>query len=137
MSRIKGIHFEKEIVELVTNWYVNRQLSCRRIETMMRKRGLHIDHATINRWVNKFKETLVKEPTPPADQSGQWSMQESQAKIRGKMKHLYLFYDAQDQVHDFFVSDEPARSDAVDFYVTEHPFAKRRVEEAPSAALSM
>ena len=51
MSKIKGIHFEKEIVELCTRWYVEKKLSCRKLEAILKERGLTVDHATINRWI--------------------------------------------------------------------------------------
>jgi putative transposase len=122
MARIKGIHFEKEIVELCTTWYQERQLSSRKIEVMMRERGLTIDHATINRWVKKFLAVEIKSEVSSDDPSpAQWTMQESYVKIRGQWRYLYVFFNQLDEVIDFYVNTERNRSLAFSFYLQNHP----------------
>src|SRR5947199_6392364 len=61
----KWRHFEAEIILLCVRWYVRYSLSYRDLEEMMRKRGLHVDHTTIYRWVQRYAPELEKRCRPP------------------------------------------------------------------------
>ena len=50
----KGSHFEKAIILWGVRWYVAYPISYRQLEEMMGERGVHVDHATLNRWVIKY-----------------------------------------------------------------------------------
>jgi len=39
-------------------WYVAYPLSTRHVEELMLERGVHVDHAAINRWVIKYSPQL-------------------------------------------------------------------------------
>jgi putative transposase len=54
MIRFKGTHFPKDVILMGVRWYVAYPLSTRHAEELMRERGAHVDHATINRWVIKY-----------------------------------------------------------------------------------
>jgi transposase-like protein len=54
----KGAHFPPEIILMGVRWYVAYPLSTRHIEELMEKRGVHVDHSTINRWVIKYSPQL-------------------------------------------------------------------------------
>ncbi len=45
----KGVHCEKEIILVGVRWYVADPLSSRHVEALMQKRGVSVDHATLNR----------------------------------------------------------------------------------------
>jgi transposase-like protein len=47
----KGAHFPQEIILTGVRWYVAYPLSTRPVEALLCERGVHVDHATINRWV--------------------------------------------------------------------------------------
>jgi transposase-like protein len=49
----KWRHFQAEIILLCVRWYLRYPLSYRDLEEMMLERGLHVDHTTIYRWVQK------------------------------------------------------------------------------------
>ncbi len=53
MSKISfsGRHFEKDVMLQSIRWYLTYALSYRDIEELMKERGFHVDHSTINRWV--------------------------------------------------------------------------------------
>lgn len=121
MGRIKGIHFEREIVELCTSWRQNHHLSSRKIESMMRQRGLSVDHATISRWIKKFLKN-DEAPCKPYDEppSTKERVQESYVKIRGQWCYLYLLFNDEDHLVDFFVSSESNKCQAVTFFLDEH-----------------
>src|SRR6266567_9185289 len=52
----KGAHFPPDIILMGVSWYVAYPLSYRHVEELMEERGVPIDHATIQRWVVKYKQ---------------------------------------------------------------------------------
>ena len=54
----KGAHFPHDIILMGARWYVAYPLSTRHVEELMRERGVHVDHSTINRWVVKYSPQL-------------------------------------------------------------------------------
>src|SRR5260370_1823652 len=54
----KWRHFQAEIILLCVRWYLRYPLSYRDLEEMMAKRGLHVDHTTIYRWVQRYAPEL-------------------------------------------------------------------------------
>jgi putative transposase len=54
----KGAHFPPEIILTGIRWYVAHPLSPRHVEELMLERGVHVDHATINRRVIKYSPPL-------------------------------------------------------------------------------
>ena len=60
----KWRHFEAEIILLCVRWYVRYALSYRDLEEMMLERGLHVDHTTISRWVQRDAPELEKRCRP-------------------------------------------------------------------------
>ena len=48
---VKGAHFPQEVMLLGVRWSVASPLSTRHVEARMEERGVHGDHATMNRWV--------------------------------------------------------------------------------------
>jgi hypothetical protein len=54
----KGAHFPQDIILTGVRWYVAYPLSTRHVEELMRERGVHVDHSTVNRWVIKYSPQL-------------------------------------------------------------------------------
>ena len=54
----QGAHFPQDILLMGVRWYVAYPLSTRHVEELMLERGVHVDHATINRWVVKYSPQL-------------------------------------------------------------------------------
>ena len=51
----KGAHFPQDIILMGVRWYVAYPLSYRHVEELMEERGVLLDHATIQRWVVKYR----------------------------------------------------------------------------------
>lgn len=71
----KWRHFEAEIILLCVRWYLRYALSYRDLEEMMLERGLHIDHTTIYRWVQRYAPELEQRCRPHlklATTPGKW-----------------------------------------------------------------
>ena len=60
----KWKHFRPEVILLNVCWYCRYALSYWDLEEMMVKRGLSIDHSTINRWVLQYGPELDKRCRP-------------------------------------------------------------------------
>ena len=54
MLTFKWRHFKKDIILMTVRWYLSYSLSYRDIEELMLKRGVTVDHSTLNRWVIKY-----------------------------------------------------------------------------------
>ena len=54
----KWRHYEAEIILLCVRWYLRYSLSYRDLEEIMLERGLHVDHTTIYRWVQRYAPEL-------------------------------------------------------------------------------
>ena len=54
----KGAHFPPDIILMGVRWYVASPLSYRHVEELLEARGVPIDHATIQRWVVKYRPLL-------------------------------------------------------------------------------
>src|SRR5256885_9986800 len=63
-SPFKWRHFEAEIILLCVRWYLRYSLSYRNLEEMMRERGLHVDHTTIYRWVQRYAPEIDRRCRP-------------------------------------------------------------------------
>ena len=56
----KGRQFEPEVILLAIGWYLRFSLSYRHVEELLAERGVHADHVTIWRWVQRYAPELEK-----------------------------------------------------------------------------
>jgi len=54
----KGAHVPPDIILMGMRWYLAYPLSYRHVEELLEARGVPIDHATIQRWVVKYRPLL-------------------------------------------------------------------------------
>jgi transposase-like protein len=50
----KWRQFEPEVILLAVGWYLRFSLSYRDVEELLADRGLHADHVTVWRWVQRY-----------------------------------------------------------------------------------
>jgi transposase-like protein len=102
----KGAHFPQDIILTGVRWYVAYPLSTRNVEELMRERGVHVDHSTINRWVIKYSPQLEdafhrrKRPVWVS-----WRMDETYIRIKGEWRYLYRAVDKYGQTIDFLLTE--------------------------------
>jgi putative transposase len=103
----KGAHFPQEIILTGVRWYVVYPLSTRHVEELMLERGVHGDHATLNRWVVKY--------SPPLEEAFHrrkrpvwlsWRMDETYIKVNGQWYYLYRAVDKTGQTIDFLLTEQ-------------------------------
>jgi transposase-like protein len=102
----KGAHFPQEIILPCIRWYVAYPLSTRHVEELMLERGVHVDHATINRWVVKYGpqlEAAFHRRKRPVWVS--WRMDETYIKVKGEWCYLYRAVDKHGQTIDFLLME--------------------------------
>jgi IS6 family transposase len=61
---VKWRHFEADIILCAVRWYLRYALSYRDLDELLVERGLHVDHTTIFRWVQRYAPALDKRCRP-------------------------------------------------------------------------
>ena len=101
----KWRQYEPAIILLCVRWYLRYSLSYRDLEEMMVERGLHVDHTTIYRWVQRYAPELDKRIRPqlkPTNDS--WRVDETYIKVHGDWMYLYRAVDSAGNTLDFVLS---------------------------------
>ena len=101
----KWRHFQADIILLCVRWYLRYALSYRDLEEMMRERGLHVDHTTIYRWVQRYAPELERRCRPHLKSTvDSWRVDETYIKVKKEWMYLYRAVDSQGYTLDFFFS---------------------------------
>src|SRR5450432_4608805 len=104
-SPFKWRHFQSDIILLCVRWYLRYALSYRDLEEIMLERGLHVDHTTIYRWIQRYAPELEKRCRPhlkPWNDS--WKVDETYIKIKKVWMYLYRAVDSQGNTLEFLLS---------------------------------
>ena len=102
----KGAHFPQEIILTAVRWYIAYPLSTRHVEELMRERGVHVDHSTINRWVIKYSPPLEAAFHRRKRSVGRsWRMDETYIRVKGEWRYLYRAVDKSGQTIDFLLTE--------------------------------
>ena len=103
----KGAHFPQDIILTSVRWYVAYPLSTRHVEELMRERGVHVDHALINRRVIKYSpqlEAAFHGRKRPVGRS--WRIDETYIRVKGEWRYLYRAVDKHGQTIDFLLTEQ-------------------------------
>src|ERR1041385_4988604 len=101
----KWRHFQAEIILLCVRWYLRYSLSYRDLEEIMLERGLHVDHTTIYRWVQRYAPELEKRCRPHLKAStDSWKVDETSIKIKKVWVYLYRAVDSEGNTLEFLLS---------------------------------
>jgi transposase-like protein len=60
----KWRQFETEVILLAVGWYLRFSLSYRDVEELLAERGLHADHVTVWRWVQRYAPEMERRLPP-------------------------------------------------------------------------
>ena len=99
------------MILLAVGWYLRFSLSYRDVEELLAERGLHADHVTVWRWVQRYAPELqrcLRRHLKPTNDS--WRMDETYVRVKGKWRYLYRAVDSSGATLDFLLS---AKQDAV------------------------
>src|SRR6202790_2888278 len=90
----KWRQFEPEVILLAVGWYLRFSLSYRDVEELLAERGLHADHVTVWRWVQRYAPELqrcLRRHLRPTNDS--WRLDETYVRVKGKWRYLYRAVD--------------------------------------------
>jgi transposase, IS6 family len=80
----KWRQFEPEVILLAAGWYLRFSLSYRDVEELLAERGLHADHVTVWRWVQRYTPELqrrLRGHLKPTNDS--WRVDETYIRVKG------------------------------------------------------
>src|SRR5437667_709075 len=101
----KWRQFEPEVILLAVGWYLRFSLSYRDVEELLADRGLHADHVTVWRWVQRYApemERRLRSELKPTNDS--WRVDETYIRVKGKWVYLYRAVDSTGATVDFLLS---------------------------------
>ena len=135
----KWRHFQTDIILLCVRWHLRYSLSYRDIEEMMLERGLHVDHTTIYRWVQRYAPELEKRCRPHLNvTTDSWRVDETYIKVKKQWVYLYRAVDSQGNTLDFFFSPTRDAKAATCFFLktfaTAHTVEPRVINVDKNAA---
>jgi IS6 family transposase len=105
-SAFAGFRFPPDVIMVAIRWYLRYSLSYRDVEELLAERGVHADHVTVFRWVQRFTPPLIDAARPCRHVPGdRWFVDETYVKIAGRWAYLYRAIDQFGQVIDVFVSE--------------------------------
>ncbi len=91
----KWRQFEPEVILLAVGWYLRFSLSYRDVEELLAERGLHADHVTVWRWLQRYApemERRLRSRLKPTSDS--WQVDETYIRVKGKWRYLYRAVDS-------------------------------------------
>ena len=98
----KWRQFEPEVILLAVGWYLRFSLSYRDVEELLAERGVHADHVTVWRWVQRYApemERRLRSKLKPTNDS--WRVDETYIRVKGKWRYLYRAVDSSGVTLDF------------------------------------
>ena len=117
MVDFKGIQFPKDVILYAVWFYVRFPVSYRDLEEIMAERGVQFDHATLNRWVEKYSEQIASEAQKRKSQPARsWRMDETYIKVKGRWCYLYRAVDKFGNTLDFMLSEARDEAAATRFF---------------------
>jgi transposase, IS6 family len=114
-SSVSGLfkwrQFEPEMILLAVGWYLRFSLSYRDVEELLAERGLHADHVTVWRWVQRYAPEMERRLRSRLNSTNDsWRVDETYIRVKGKWVYLYRAVDSTGATIDFLLS---ARRDTV------------------------
>src|SRR5262245_13997743 len=104
-SSFPGAHLPPDIMLMGVRWDVAYPLRPRHVEAVLRARGVHVDHSTINRSVGTSSPLLaaaLHRRQRPVWVS--WRMDETYSKGNGQGSYLYDAVDKHGQTRDLLLT---------------------------------
>lgn len=113
----KGAHFPRDVTLHAVFLYLHYGMSYSDLEEAMARRGVTVDYASLNRWVERYAGQLAEDGRRRkrlADRS--WRMDETYARARGDWAYLYRAADKFGMTLDFMLSERRNKPAAIRFF---------------------
>jgi putative transposase len=113
----KGAHYPKSVILYAVYFYVRFAVSYRNLEEIMAERAVDVNHATLNRWVEKYSSAITVKGHRRKAQTGQsWRMDETYVKVKSRWMYLYRAIDKWGNTLDFMLSERRNEAAATAFF---------------------
>ena len=89
----------------LATWQTQLRNAYRDVEELLAERGLHADHVTVWRWVQRYApemERRLRSRLRPTNDS--WRVDETYIRVKGKWVYLYRAVDSSGATIDFLLS---------------------------------
>jgi transposase-like protein len=101
----KWRQFEPEVILLAVGWYLRFSLSYRDVEELLAERGVHADHVTVWRWVQRYAPEVNRRLRSRLNSTNDsWRVDETYIRVKGKWVYLYRAVDSSGATIDFLLS---------------------------------
>ncbi len=118
MISFKGAQYPKSMILYAVYFYVRFPVSYRDLEEIMAERGVDMDHATLNRWIEKYAGTIAAETYRRKAPTGcSRRMDETYVKVKGQWACLYRAIDEEGKTLDFMLSERRDEAAATAVFV--------------------
>jgi transposase, IS6 family len=105
-SPFKWRHFQPEIILCGVRWYLRYSLRYRDVEELILERGLHVDHTTVFRWVQRYAPELDKRSRSHLKTTNDsYRVDETYIKIKKVWHYLYRAVYSEGNTLDFLLSE--------------------------------
>jgi putative transposase len=112
----RGAHFPQDIILTGVRWYLAYPLSTRHVEELMLARGVHVEHATVKRWVIKYSPQLEAAfHRRKRSVWLSWRMAETYLTVKGQWRYLYRAVDKHGQTIAFLLTEHRDKEAALRF----------------------
>ena len=119
MIDFNGAHYPQSVILFAVYFYVRFGVSYRDLEEIMAERGVAVDHATLNRWVEKYSVAVASEAHCREVPTGQsWRMDETYVKVKGRWTYLYRAIGKCGKTLDFMLSEKRDTKAAKKFFAS-------------------
>jgi putative transposase len=114
----KGAQYPKSVILYAVYFYVRFPVSYRDLEDIMAERGVDLDHATLDWWVEKYAGAIAEEAHRRKSPTGcSWRMDETYVKVKGQWTYLYRAIDMEGKTLDFMLSERCDEAAATALFV--------------------
>jgi len=94
--------FAPQIIRLAVRWYCRYPLSYSDVADLLAERGIHVNRATVHRWVIKFGPVVARKTRAiHFPRTMMWHVDETYIRVSGKWRYLWRIVDEQGRFVDF------------------------------------
>ena len=116
-SPFKWRHFQPEIILCGVRWSLRYSLSYRDVEELILERGLHVDHTSVFRWVQRYAPERDRRSRPHLKTTNDsYRVDETYIKIKKVWHYLYRAVDSEGNTLDFLLSETRDAKAAQQFF---------------------
>ena len=124
LDPFKRHRYSPQIILLAVRWYCRYPLSYLDVRDLLAEGGIHIDPATVNRWVVKFGPLIAKKAKAiHYPRSMFWHVDEAYTRVSGKWRYLWKIVSEKGRFVDSRLTARRDTEVAIAFLKAAHKIA--------------